>query len=46
MKIKEIDIEGFGEPEQDSGGHGPLVALEVIEIGGGDADLVGHGGLI
>ena len=39
-----VDVERFGQPQQDAGGDRPLVALEMVEVGGGDADLVGHGG--
>ena len=41
-----VDVEGFGKPKEDAGGHRPLVPLEMVEVGGRDADLVGHGRLV
>src|SRR5579884_2014449 len=41
-----VHIEGLGQPEQDSGGHRPLIALEMIEVGARDAELIGHLALV
>ena len=41
-----VDIEALGEPQQYAGGDRPLIALEVVEIGAGDAELVGHLALV
>ncbi len=41
-----VHVEGLGQPQQDSGGDRPLVALEMVQVGSGDSDLVGHGGLV
>ena len=41
-----VDVEAFGEPQQDAGGDRPLIALEVIEVGRRDAELVGHLALV
>ena len=34
-----VDVEGLGQPQEDSGGDRPLIALEMVEVGGGDPDL-------
>ena len=41
-----IDVERLGEAQQDAGGDRPLVALEMIEIGGGNAELTRHLALV
>ncbi len=42
----DIDVERFGQAQQDAGGDRPLVALEMVEVGAGDAELVGHLALV
>ena len=41
-----IDVEDLGQPQQYAGGHRPLIALEMVEIGSGDAELAGHLALV
>jgi hypothetical protein len=41
-----VDVEAFGQPQQDTRGHRPLIAFEVIEIGCRDPKLVRHLALI
>ena len=41
-----VDVERLGQPQQDSGGDRPLVALEMIEIGARDAELARHLALV
>ncbi len=41
----DVDVEGLGQAQQELGGERPLVALEVIEVAGRDAEILGHPGL-
>src|SRR5437868_2933373 len=41
-----VDIEGFGRAEQYARRDGALIALQVVEVGRRDAELVGHLALI
>ncbi len=45
-EIANVDVVGVGEAQQHLRGQRTLVALEVIEIASGDAELFGHAGLI
>ncbi len=41
-----IDVEHLGKAQEHSRRHRALVALKMIEIGAGDAELIGHLALI
>jgi len=45
-KTLHIDVECLGKTKQDAGGHRTLVALEMVEIGSGNAKLIGHLALV
>ena len=42
----DVNVERFGQPQQDAGGDRALVALEVVQIGRGNAELFGHRALV
>jgi hypothetical protein len=44
-KGAQVDIIGVGQPQQQLGRDGALVALDVVQIGGGDAEVTRHGRL-
>ena len=45
-ELLDVDVEGFGQTQQDAGGDRPLIAFKMIEIAGRDAEFSGHGGLL
>jgi hypothetical protein len=42
----DVHVEYFREAEQDPGRHRPLVALEMVEVGRGNAELRRHRALL
>jgi hypothetical protein len=38
----QVDVIGVRQPQQQLGRDGPLVALDMVQIAGGDAEVGGH----
>ncbi len=41
----DVDVIGLGQPEQNLSGERALVALQVVEVAGRNAEILGHAGL-